>query len=101
MPSLPDGGSLSGAHLVTVFEAVNTDLKEVYVATTQLLSDALGKDFLARPPKAVAHWMPEHRVLFRCIEYSIAVSDAEAFIDHYSKSDILVGWKVFQGSRTP
>lgn len=89
-------GMLPDYHLITVFEAANDTLKEVYVGTTSLLIDQVIRGFQVNPPRAAKHWKKDQRILFRCVEYSIAIKDAAAFIEAYIRSDALKGWKVLR-----
>lgn len=83
-------------HLITVYEAANDTRREVYVGTTNLLIDQLIRAFHSFLPRVARHWKKEDRILFRCVEYSIPVSEARKFIDGYAKSDALKGWKVLR-----
>lgn len=83
---------------MTVFEAVNETLREVFVGTTDHLFDRLIDEFRACPPRAVAHWSAGERLSFRCVEYAVPNQDAERFIDGYAQSDALKGWKVLRAS---
>ena len=83
--------------LVTVYEAINETLKEVYVGTTSLFIDQLGARFLTRLPPNVAHWRADHNILYHAVEYAIYRRDAAEFIDRYAKSASLETWRVFTG----
>ncbi len=94
----PPGKSTPQHHLVSVFEAVNDTVKEIYLGTTTLLSDQLAAQFPRTPPPATAHWESRHRVFVKVVEYSIPLKDARAFIDHYADSAAAAGWKVLKES---
>ena len=81
-------------HLICVFEAANDTLKEIYLGSSRHLMGQLNRDFVARFPRAVRHWLKEHRIRLRCLEYSIQSGEAGAFIAAYAESEELKGWKV-------
>lgn len=81
---------------MTVFEATNDTLREVYIGTTERLMERLVDEFERRPPARTAHWDKAHRIGFRCVEYAIPASDARAFIDNYASSEALSGWKILR-----
>jgi hypothetical protein len=80
--------------LVTVFEASNVTRKEIYAGTTAYLLDQLVKDFKKRPPKAASHWKEDDEVAYHCVEYALPPGDAQSFLEGYSRSAALMGWKV-------
>lgn len=82
--------------LVSVYEAVNDGLKEIYLGTTTLLSDQLVSQFQRTRPSVVAHWKGEHKVYINIVEYSIPMRDVESFISHYSSSAASAGWKTLR-----
>lgn len=81
---------------MTVFEAVNETLREVFVGATDHGFDRGIDEFRACPPRAVAHWGPGARLSFRCVECAVPDRDAERFIDGYAQSDALRGWRVLR-----
>lgn len=90
-----------GHHLVSVYEAANDTLKEVYVGITTLLMERLVKGFQTSPPPAVACWKRKHRVLFRIVRYIIPYRKAAPFIRAYLQSGSLAGWKVLGKTDDP
>ena len=94
-PQAPQSGT-PRHRLVSVYEAVNDSLKEIYLGTTTLLSDQLAAQFPRTPPPATAHWEAGHRVFVKVVEHSIPLKDAHAFIDHYSGSAASSGWRVLK-----
>lgn len=81
---------------MTVFEAVNETLREVFVGATEHPFDRGIDEFRSRPPRAVAHWRMGERLSFRCVEHEVPSHDAERFIDGYAQSDALRGWKILR-----
>jgi hypothetical protein len=71
-------------HLITVYEVVNETLREVYLGTTSLLAPQLALQFERRPPRAVARWRPEHRMILRCLVYAIPLREGQTFIRKYA-----------------
>jgi hypothetical protein len=87
-------------NLVSVYEAVNDTLKEIYLGTSNLLSEQLVRDFASSPPAPVAHWTAGQRIVVNIVEYSIPAGDAERFIAHYASSAASAGWKTLrEGAR--
>lgn len=77
----------------TVFEASNADLKEVYVtATSRSIFEAMA-NLTKKPPRAIAHWEPEHRVSHRSLEFSLSKSEADHFIERYVGKRLPDGWR--------
>lgn len=91
MPPPPSG---TPKRSITVFEAVNEDLKEVYVTWTsrpifEAMSD-LGKE----PPKILSHWKTtRHRVTFRSLEFDLSEELARAFIARHASKQLQSGWR--------
>lgn len=100
-PARKAAGPLPEQHLVTVFEAVNETLREVYVGTTTHLVEVLTRLFLERPPGGVRHWSTAHKITVRCVEYSVAVHDVSEFIEAYAGSEALRSWKVIRQRSPP
>lgn len=71
-------------HLITVYEVVNETLGEVYLGTTNLLALQLSEKLRTDPPRAIARWRPEHRVMLRCLVYAIPLKEGQAFIRKYA-----------------
>lgn len=69
---------------VTVFEAVNETLSELYVGSTELSVHDLIARNAARPPAEIAHWGPEHRVDYRSLEFGLEPASARDFIVNYA-----------------
>lgn len=84
MPALP---------LVTVYEAVNETLKEVYLESSQLPISQIARFLRSDPPPELSHWRPEHRVHYRPVA-TLPRRDAEAFIARYADSGAFFGWRV-------
>lgn len=83
-------------YLVTVYEARNPALHELYLGTTSLLSERLVQEFSANPPRSIRHWQPEHRSHVRCIVYAIPGAEARGFIRKYSRDKRRRSWRVLR-----
>lgn len=81
-------------HLITVFEARNPALRELYLGTTTLLSPSLIDEFAARPPRAIRHWRPQQGAELRCLVYAIPFSEAKGFVAKYARLKRRRSWKV-------
>jgi hypothetical protein len=82
--------------LVTVYEARNPDLREIYLGTTTFLSERLVAEFAAHPPNPIRHWKPEHLADVRCIVYAIPGAEARGFIRKYSRDRRRRSWRVLR-----
>jgi hypothetical protein len=71
--------------LITVYEARNPALRELYLGTTTLLSHRLAEEFGARPPRGLRHWKPEHGADLRCLVYAIPAGEARGFMRKYAR----------------
>lgn len=87
-------------HHITVFEAANSDLKEIYVVwTARSVFEAMGA-LDKRPPAAIAHWRPsKQRIDFRSLEFKLNEDEARAFIARHATKQLQSGWKYIIGSR--
>jgi hypothetical protein len=97
MPKAADRG-------ITVFEAANDDLKEVYVAWTRLPIFQAIAELGEEPPPTIAHWKPRRqRISFRSLEFDQSVEAARAFIVHRVRKRLPEGWKyvIDPSSREP
>lgn len=79
---------------VTIFEAVNTELKEIYVArTSKQIFEAIA-DLGKRLPPAISHWRPDrHQINFRSLEFKLSAEAARAFIVRHTARPWPEGWK--------
>jgi len=85
-------------YLVSIFEASNETLKEVLLGATPRLLQQLVREHEERRPTEISHWAEEHRVGYRCLEYSISGREARAFISKRARVLRDKGWKVLQES---
>jgi hypothetical protein len=87
MPKTADRG-------ITVFEAANDDLKEIYVAWTRLpIHQAIG-ELGDEPPAVIAHWKPRRqRISYRSLEFDQSTDSARAFIARHLRKRLPEGWK--------
>lgn len=79
----------------TVFEAANSNLKEIYVASTSMaIVEAMAAIARELPPP-IAHWDPERQhIQFRSLEFDLTREEAEAFIKRCTAMTP-TGWKCF------
>lgn len=90
-PHLP----ATGGTLVSIYEAINDSLKEVYLGKTTHAGVTDAGRFLQALPRAVSHWEPSHAVTVRIVESSLKKDDAGAFLRHYAASLVDAGWRAF------
>jgi hypothetical protein len=91
------GPDVPAGSLVCVYEAINDDLREIFVgATTDELPDLTLKHVFQKP-KEIAHWRGEHRITYRAVEYAIPKAHADPFIEAYCHSRAMSSWKVLRG----
>lgn len=84
---------------ITVFEAVNEQLKEIYVTWTSLPIFEAMAEIGRRPPAAIAHWRPEReRISFRSLEFDLTEAAARALIARRSARRPADGWKYLVGA---
>ncbi len=77
----------------TVFEAVNNDLKEIFVtATKKPIFEAmaeLGKN----PPPLISHWRTDReQINFRSLEFDLSREEADEFIKRHTAKPWPAGW---------
>jgi len=82
--------------LVTVYEAVNDNLKEAYLGTTASPYEEVAARFRDSLPPAASHWDPRHAVSVNLVESSLQLDDAREFIVHYAASLEAVGWRTIR-----
>jgi hypothetical protein len=78
---------------ITVFEASNDILKELYIGTTSQPIEKLEKDHKTQPPSAIAHWRPNHKVVYRTVESNLSPTDAAPFAKGYAAAVEKMGWR--------
>jgi hypothetical protein len=85
---------MPAVHDVTVFEAVNNDLKEIYVASTaKQIFEAIA-DLGKQMPAAISHWRPtRHQINFRSLEFKLSAEAARTFIARHTARPWPEGWK--------
>ena len=86
---------MSPLPLVTVYEAANETLKEVYLESSQLPISQIARFLRSDPPPRLSHWRPEHLVQYRAVA-TLPKRDAEAFIARYAESGAPAGWRVLR-----
>lgn len=77
----------------TVYEALNKTTREALVGLTSRPVDDLSKLHRAAPPPVIAHWGPDHEVVYREVEARLPAKDAAAFLEAYARSFRGSGWK--------
>ena len=80
--------------LIFIFEAVNESLQEAFVGATSLPLAAVERRHRFARPAAIAHWRPEHHVLYRRVESGLSAKESAAFIPAYARA-AHAGWKTF------
>lgn len=77
--------SRAGDRAFTIFEAVNNDLKEIYVtAPARPIFDAMA-DLGKRLPSAISHWRPDkQQINFRSLEFNQSREKAASFIERHT-----------------
>lgn len=85
---------MPAARDVTVFEAVNNDLKEIYVASTRKQIFEAMSDLGKRLPEIISHWQPDRQqVNFRSLEFKLTDDSARSFIARHTAKPWPQGWK--------
>lgn len=83
---------------VTIFEAVNRTLQEVYVGMTEEgLQRAMARH-RSSPPSQISHWRADHAVEHCSVELNLAASRAEEFIAAHVRKIARPGWKILAGA---
>jgi hypothetical protein len=75
---------------VTVYEAVNETLQEIYVGTAASGSSA----YRAAASPATSHWKPNDAVSYRSVHFGLAPSHAEDFVRDHALTLARPGWKI-------
>jgi hypothetical protein len=86
-------------HLVIVYEAVNHDLKEIYVGSTDQLLHQAAEQLERCFPAEIAHWRRDHHIEYRAVDWSLPARYAESFIGAYAKLCCPIGWRTVPQSR--
>lgn len=97
---MPKHSGMAPGRKVTVFEAANDDLKEVYVTwTCRPIFEAMA-DLGAHPPAAISRWRPpQQRVSFRSLEFGLTEQSARVFIVRRVAKSLPDGWRYVVESR--
>lgn len=79
-----------------VFEAINETLKEFYVGLSpvEVTLEELQRRHRDEVPAPIAHWQPDHRISYRCVESGIPRNDGLAFVGSYAMTVSQIGWTV-------
>lgn len=97
MPNLPS--DIPGSTLVTVYEAVNEALREIWVGLSMHLIGEIESRLRAR--KELSHWKPSDRVSVRVVEYSMPMRDARDFVRRYELARANAGWTIISDASLP
>lgn len=91
---MPDPSFGSSNQRATVFEAANSQRREIYVAWTFLpIFDATAR-LGEHPPSVIAHWRPEReQISLRSLEFDLTEEEARAFVARYVAKPPQEGWK--------
>lgn len=77
----------------TIFEAINPDLKEIYVAATALPIFEAMSELGRNPPPQIAHWdLRRQRIEFRSLMFDLSANEARLFISKRLATAPLEGW---------
>lgn len=97
---MPEHSGMASDRTVTVFEAANDDLKEIYVTWTgRPIFEAMA-DLGAHPPAAISHWRPpQQHVSFRSLEFGLTEQSARLFIARRVAKSLPDGWRYVVESR--
>lgn len=77
----------------TVFEAVNNDLKEIYVTGTKKPIFEAMAEFGTHPPSMISHWRTNReQMTFRSLEFELSLEQAEEFIKRHTAKPWPAGW---------
>lgn len=97
---MPDfhSGMASDRRDITVFEAVNNELKEIYVTwTVKPIFEAMA-DLGKKLPSTISHWRPDRQQInFRSLEFKLASESARAFIARHTAKPWPAEWKYLLG----
>ncbi len=94
--TVPDRKPAAGSR-VTVFEAVNSTLKEFFIGTTTLtMNVGIARHQDTQPPE-ISHWKATQDINYRSVEFGLSAEDAEKFIAGYVRT-LPRGWKVIKRS---
>lgn len=84
---------------VTVFEAINNDLKEIYVTWPNKQVFESIADLGRNLPTEIRHWRPDrHQINFRSLEFKLSEESARAFIARHTAKPWPNDWKYLLGS---
>lgn len=89
-----------GDRRVSIYEAINATLKEVFVGmTSEGMHKVLTRHRTKGPPE-IAHWQPEHEISHRSVQPNMAPSHAADFVAEHAKALALErpGWTILTGS---
>lgn len=80
---------------LTVFEADNEDLREVYITSTSMSIYEAMAEFERSLPAPVRHWKPERQhIHFRSLEFDLSKDQAADFIKRRMAQPTPAGWKL-------
>lgn len=84
---------------ITVFEAANDDLKELYVTRTALPIFQAIAEISTKPVPAIRHWMPQRQqISFRSLAFNLTEESAQAFIARHIAERLAQGWTLLTDS---
>lgn len=81
--------------LMLVFEAINDTLHESFVGATSLPMSLVERRHQEHPPEEIAHWSPEQKVYYRCVESGLSAQETPTFLSSYAQTAGRFGWKTF------
>ena len=71
--------------LVSIFEALNESIREIYLGMTALTLDQLAAAHTHKLPASIAHWRKDHGITYKCLERSVPIIDAPTFIASHAQ----------------
>ncbi len=78
---------------VTVFEALNEDRKERCVGLTALAMYALIRELRDAGADEIRHWRRDERVLYRGLEFRLALAEGRALLQKAGRKRCKAGWR--------
>ena len=81
---------------LTVYEAANDALRELYIGVTAKDLRQATLDFAAAPPRAIAHWRADPPKALRYLASGLDKAEVRAFVDGYVRQPLLKTWTVIR-----
>lgn len=88
-----------GDQRVSVYEAINETLKEIFVGMTYEGMHKVLTRHRSKGPPEICHWKADHAVNYLSIQPNMAASHAADFAAAHALSVQRPGWKVIVGAQ--